>query len=187
MMLGARRLFAQDVEAWSGGSRVRTLAVCWHLLTDSSLSAVWLLRVQCASRSRLLAAILRRLNASLNGIDVCPGFRAGERLRLPHPHGVVLGRGARVGNDCTIMQNVTLGERYADGADTAHLYPSLRDRVVVGAGAVVLGGVVIGDATTIGANAVVLSSTSPGSVVVGIPAASIETRHSEARGSENNE
>ncbi|MGH9423103.1 MAG: hypothetical protein ACRD3J_24210 [Thermoanaerobaculia bacterium] len=89
---------------------------------------------------------------------------------MRHPQGIVVGRGATIGADCTILHRVTLGERYGDGTDSRHEYPHLGARVVVGAGAAILGSVTIGDDVVVGANAVVVRSVAAASVVVGVPA-----------------
>lgn len=72
-----------------------------------------------------------------------------------------------IGEDCIIRQGVTLGNRYLEHPFEA---PKLGDRVNIGAGAKILGGVIIGDDVNIGANAVVLSDIPPGQTAVGIPA-----------------
>jgi serine O-acetyltransferase len=88
---------------------------------------------------------------------------------MHHPHGIVIGSGAIVGAGCTLLQNVTLGERFADGRPP-HDYPQVGDRVTIGAGACVLGGVHLGDGAVIGANSVVLSDVPEGGIAVGSPA-----------------
>ena len=74
-----------------------------------------------------------------------------------------------LGAGCTVLQNVTVGERYADGTGP-HDYPTIGDGVTIGAGACVLGGIDVGACSTIGANAVVLADLPEKSVAVGSPA-----------------
>lgn len=88
----------------------------------------------------------------------------GGGLLIPHPNGIVIHPAARIGPNCLIFQQVTLGTRGESGA------PVVRGRVDIGAGARVLGDVVVRDYTKVGANSLVLSSFPAGSVLVGIPA-----------------
>jgi serine O-acetyltransferase len=136
---------------------------------------VLLLRLQVSihAAGRLqLARAVSLLNLRLTGAEFVVGCRVGPGLVVRHPHGVVVGRGTVIGEDCTILQRVTLGERYGDGADLSHVYPRLGARVVVGAGAAILGGVRVGDDAVVGANAVVLQDVEAADVVVGVPARS---------------
>ena len=96
--------------------------------------------------------------------DIDPNAELGEGLKLPHPNGIVVHAEARIGRDCMIMQQVTIGQRSTKGA------PTIGDRVYIGAGAKVLGQISIGDGAAIGANAVVLHDVAPGCTAVGIPA-----------------
>ena len=93
----------------------------------------------------------------------------GRVSRIPHPHGVVIGRGAVIGAGCTLLQGVTLGEKRADGGGD-HTYPVLGDLVVVGAGVVILGSVCVGSDAIIGANSVVTRDVPCGTTVLGAPA-----------------
>jgi len=91
-------------------------------------------------------------------------YGLGPGLELPHPNGVVIHEDSTIGPDCRLFQQVTLGTGSKPGL------PRLGARVWVGAGAKILGGVVIGDDVIIGANAVVVSDIPADSVAVGIPA-----------------
>lgn len=93
----------------------------------------------------------------------------GEGLRVPHPVGIITGRGVRAGRNCSIYQNVTLGgKRVDDWRDNLH--PQLGDDVLLSAGAVILGEVTIGDGASVGAGAVVLHDVPAHGVAVGVPA-----------------
>ncbi len=91
---------------------------------------------------------------------------------MPHPTGVVIHHDAVIGNDCILMQQVTIGQLTKPGA------PVLGRNVYVGAGAKVLGAITIGDGARIGANAVVLISLPPHCTAIGIPARIVRTDNS---------
>ena len=99
----------------------------------------------------------------------------GKRLCLPHPTGVVIHRDAVIGDDCILMQQVTLGQLAETGA------PVIGSNVYIGAGAKVLGDITVGDGARIGANAVVLSNVPPQCTVVGIPAQIVRSRNDESK------
>lgn len=117
---------------------------------------------------RLLAYAVWRLGLQLSGADISPQAAIGRGLSLPHPQGVVIGAGTRIGAECTLYDGVNIGVAHPDRPDEP--YPALGDRVLVGSGAKVLGGVSIGDDARIGANAVVLGSVPAGCTAVGNPA-----------------
>lgn len=103
------------------------------------------------------------------GCYVAPSAVIGPGLRLPHPQGIVIGSAVRIGANCIIYHQVTLGgvRRGAFGTDA---YPVVGDGVILFAGAKVLGPITIGDAVQVGANAVVLRDVPPHHHAVGIPA-----------------
>lgn len=109
-------------------------------------------------------ALKHLLFTIITGSDIHLHARIGERLSLPHPNGVVVHGDAVIGDDCMIMQQVTIGQLADGGA------PRLGNRVYVGAGAKVLGPIIIGDGARIGANSVVLIDVPAGVTAVGIPA-----------------
>lgn len=121
-------------------------------------------------RRRLANLVYRRLERRY-GIFISIDAEVPVSTRFPHPTGIVIGRGVRLGESVTIFQNVTLGgRRQGDGG--FNNYPTLGDFVIVYAGAAVLGRVNIGHHSVIGANAVVLDDVLPASVATGIPATS---------------
>lgn len=113
---------------------------------------------------RRLARIRYEVLCVLTGSDVGIGAQFGRNLRLPHPVGVVIHTNAVLGDDCMLMQQVTIG-MLAD-----HRTPVIGSRVYVGTGAKILGGIRVGDDARIGANAVVLQDVPAGATAVGIPA-----------------
>lgn len=151
--------------------RVNAKRVIVYYLRFLGLRAVIRYRIAAALYSRghrQAAWILSARTFSLTGADLPPDADIGPGLHLPHPVGVVVGHGCEIGSDCTILQGVTLGERYAR---EGHEYPVIGDNVVIGAGAKVLGRIQIGSNARIGANSVVLTDVPAGCTAVGIPAA----------------
>lgn len=111
------------------------------------------------------AAVLRhRFWSAITGADIPLSSRIEGGLLLPHPQGVVIHPDAKIGPNCAIFQQVTIGTGPREGV------PTLAGHVDVGPGAKILGGVRIGEHAQIGANAVVISDIPAGGVAVGIPA-----------------
>jgi serine O-acetyltransferase len=150
---------------------VKTLATTPGLVASSIMRTQQTLNRRGWERT---ARTLRHVTLALGGLDFAPGAEVGPGLLMHHPHGIVIGGGAVVGAHCTLLQNVTLGERYLDGRPP-HLYPEVGDGVTIGAGACVLGGVRVGDGALIGANTVVLSDVPAGCIAVGSPARILDT------------
>ncbi|BDE14994.1 MULTISPECIES: serine O-acetyltransferase [Mycobacterium] len=116
--------------------------------------------------ARLLARTLAELTRILTGVEIHPGATLGPGLFIDHATGVVIGETAEIGEDVTIFHGVTLG---GTGRDRGKRHPTIGDRVVIGAGAKVLGAIKIGDDSRIGANSVVVKEVPASSVVVGVP------------------
>jgi serine O-acetyltransferase len=112
------------------------------------------------------ARVFAELTRILTGVEIHPGAVLGAGLFIDHATGVVIGETAEVGDDVTIFHGVTLG---GTGTDTGKRHPTIGDRVIVGAGAKILGPIKIGDDSRIGANAVVVKEVPSSSVVVGVP------------------
>lgn len=120
---------------------------------------------------RAWVVLRHRLWSAVSGADIPLNCQLGGGLLLPHPNGVVIHPDARVGPNCLIFQQVTIGTRESGGA------PGIGGHVDIGAGARVLGDICVGDHARIGANAVVLSNVPRGAVAVGIPARSFMPDH----------
>ncbi|TVR97446.1 MAG: serine O-acetyltransferase [Rhodospirillales bacterium] len=125
-------------------------------------------------RFRLVARIVSQIARLLTGIEIHPGARIGARLVIDHGFGVVIGETSEIGDDVTLYQGVTLGG-IAPSVDShaqvdVKRHPTLRNGVIVGAGAHVLGPIIIGEGARIGANAVVSRDLPKGVTAVGIPA-----------------
>lgn len=114
-----------------------------------------------------LARLISQLNRFITGIEIHPGATIGKGILIDHGMGVVIGETAEVGDRVTIYHGTTLG---GTGKDIGKRHPTVGNDVIIGAGAKLLGPIVIGDNAKVGANAVVLKDVPSGSTVVGIPA-----------------
>lgn len=143
------------------------------------LHAIWAHRVWHALWVRGFRFVARagsQLTRALTGIEIHPGATIGRRFFIDHGMGVVIGETAEVGDDVMLYHQVTLGGRTRD---TGKRHPTLGDGVLVGSGAKVLGPVVIGARSAIGANAVVTKDAPADSVLVGVPAKARARREGE--------
>jgi len=139
------------------------------LICYQGLHAVWGYRIAhwfWTHHLYLIGRMISQLVRSLTGIEIHPGATIGPQLFIDHGMGVVIGETAEVGKCVTLYHGVTLG---GTSLNKGKRHPTLEDHVVVGAGAKVLGNIVIGANSRIGANAVVVKSVPPNSVVVGVP------------------
>lgn len=103
----------------------------------------------------------------LTGVEIHPGAKIGKRFFIDHGMGVVIGETAIIGDDCSIYHGVTLGGTTT--TDKGKRHPTLESGVIIGAGAKVLGPVVLGTEVKVGSNAVVVKDVPAGATVVGIP------------------
>ncbi len=113
-----------------------------------------------------LARVLSNVARWFTGIEIHPGATIGRRFFIDHGMGVVIGETAEIGDDCTLYHGVTLG---GTSWEKGKRHPTLGNDVVIGAGAKVLGPILIGDDVRIGSNAVVLKDVPAGATVVGVP------------------
>jgi len=125
------------------------------------------------ARVPLLPRLISQCGRFFTGIEIHPGAHIGHRFFIDHGMGVVIGETAEIGDDVLLYQGVTLG---GTGNEKGKRHPTLGNRVVVGAGAKVLGGIRIGDDVKIGAGTVVVRAVPDNSTVVGIPGRSVRTR-----------
>lgn len=113
------------------------------------------------------ARAVSQLARFFTGIEIHPGATIGKGLVIDHGMGVVIGETTEIGDNCTLYQGVTLG---GTGKDVGKRHPTIGNNVLVGAGAKVLGPIIIEDNSKVAANAVVLKDISENSTAVGIPA-----------------
>jgi serine O-acetyltransferase len=117
----------------------------------------------------LLARMVNHFARFLTAIDIHPGAKIGRNFFIDHGFTVV-GETAEIGDDVTIYQNVTLGGTNPSTGEGGKRHPTIRDRVVIGSGAQILGPIEVGEGAKVGANAVVTRDVAAGATVVGIPA-----------------
>jgi serine O-acetyltransferase len=147
-------------------------------LTYSGLHAIWGHRLSHRLwmwRRYLLARIVSQLTRFATGVEIHPGAVIGRRFFIDHGMGVVIGETAVIGDDVMLYHGVTLG-----GTTNVRgkRHPTLENGVVVGTGASILGPVVIGANSVVGAHAVVLTDAPASSLLTGVPATvRSRTRH----------
>ncbi len=147
------------------------------LLAYPGLHAVWAHRTEhwlWEHGLKLLARWLSHVTRFLTGIEIHPGAKIGYGFFIDHGMGVVIGETSEIGNNVTLYHGVTLG---GTSLEKGKRHPTIEDEVVIGAGAKVLGNIIVGSHSRIGANAVVVKSIPPNSVVVGVPGQVVMRSH----------
>ncbi len=127
-------------------------------------------------RMKFVARLLSHISRFATGIEIHPGAVIGERFFIDHGAGVVIGETSVIGDDVVVYQGVTLG---GVSLSKGKRHPTIGDGVVIGAGAKVLGPVIIGNGARIGAGSVVVKGIPSGCVAVGVPAKVIARLHGE--------
>ncbi len=138
------------------------------------LHALWLHRMaHCLwqHQLRLPARLLSHLNRFLTGVEIHPGAKIGRRFFLDHGMGVVIGETAEIGDDVLMYQGVVLG---GTSLEKKKRHATIENNVVIGAAAILLGPIAVGDGARVGANSVVVKSVPPGATVVGVPGRVVE-------------
>lgn len=163
-----RELLREDVQTiYSKDPAARSL---FEVLTCyPGLHAGWLHRIAYGLWNRrhlTLARLLSHLNRFFTGVEIHPGARIGRRFFIDHGAGVVIGETTEIGDDVLMYQGAVLG-----GTSSEHTkrHPTVGNRVVIGANAVVLGNITIGDGAKVGSGSVVVESVPPDATVVGVP------------------
>jgi serine O-acetyltransferase len=156
------------------------------VLTYPGVKAVFFHRLAnffSVAKFDLVARIISQFSRFLTGIEIHPGAKIGKNLFIDHGMGVVIGETSEIGNNVTIYHMVTLGgiSPSINSNDQRHIkrHPTLKDNVVVGSGAQILGPVVVGKNSKIGANAVVTKDVPENAVMIGIPAKNVGTATEE--------
>lgn len=139
------------------------------ILTYSGLHAIWNHRIAHFFYKRnfkFIARVISQFSRFLTGIEIHPGATIGRRFFIDHGMGVVIGETCEIGDNVTVYQGVTLG---GTGKESGKRHPTIEDNVLIATGAKVLGSIVIGENSKIGAGSVVLKNVPANSTVVGIP------------------
>ncbi len=116
---------------------------------------------------RDFALYLQSQSSRIFGVDINPNARMGRGIMLDHGTGIVIGETAVVGDNCSILQNVTLG---GNGKETGDRHPKIGKNVLLAAGANVLGNIRVGDCSKVAAGSVVLQDVPANKTVAGVPA-----------------
>lgn len=138
------------------------------------LHAIWMYRIShffWKYNLKWLGRFISHISRFLTNIEIHPGAEIGRRFFIDHGAGVVIGETSEIGDDVLMYQGTTLG---GTSMEKEKRHPTIGDEVVIGADAVLLGPIEIGDNARIGAGAVVLDSVPDDSTVVGNPAKSVE-------------
>src|SRR5262245_17496044 len=173
--MGARQLIWEDAREWKrlgylgfdkAEKPVRLHDVLRLLWTHCGLRATAWYRLSHAAHRHhipLLPGMIARMNLRRYGLDISSSVPIGPGLYIPHPVGTVV-MAVSIGSRCHLISAVTIGMR------TVHAFPRIGDNVTISAGARVLGDIYVGDGSTIGANAVVITNVPAGATMVGAPA-----------------
>ncbi len=140
------------------------------------LHALWLHRIaHClwTYNFRFLGRLLSHVSRFLTGIEIHPGARIGRRFFIDHGMGVVIGETAQIGDDVLVYQGVVLG---GTTLKKKKRHPTIGNRVVIGAGATILGPIAVGDGALIGSGSVVVKRVPQDATVVGVPGRTVERK-----------
>lgn len=156
------------------------------VLTYPGVKAIFFHRIAhffCQAKFDLIARMISQFSRFLTGIEIHPKAQIGKNLFIDHGMGVVIGETSEIGNNVTIYQNVTLGgispSINSNQQRLVKRHPTLKDNVVIGSGAQVLGPITIGTNSRVGSNAVVTKNVPDNAIMVGIPARQIGTATEE--------
>ena len=156
------------------------------IITYPGVKAVFFHRIAnffSIAKFHLVARIISQFSRFLTGIEIHPNAKIGKNLFIDHGMGVVIGETSDIGDNVTIYHMATLGgiapSINSDNQRNVKRHPTLKENVVVGSGAQILGPVVVGKNAKIGANAVVTKDVPENAVMVGIPAKNVGTASEE--------
>ena len=156
------------------------------ILTYPGVKAVFFHRIAnffSIAKFDLIARVISQFSRFLTGIEIHPQAKIGKNLFIDHGMGVVIGETSEIGNNVTIYHMATLGgiSPSINSKDQRNIkrHPTLEDDVVIGSGAQVLGPIIIGRCSKIGANAVVTKDVPENAIMVGIPAKNVGTTDKE--------
>ncbi len=146
------------------------------LLCYPGLHAIWMHRIAhllWRYRLGLLARLISHISRFLTGVEIHPGAKIGRRFFIDHGMGVVIGETSEIGDDVLLYQGAVLG---GTSRQKKKRHPTIGSKVIIGADAVVLGAIEIGEGARVGSGSVVVKPVPPGATVVGVPGRIVETK-----------
>jgi serine O-acetyltransferase len=156
------------------------------ILTYPGVKAIFLYKIAnffSVAKFYLVARMISQLARFITGIEIHPAAKIGKNLFIDHGMGVVIGETSDIGDNVTIYHNATLGgispSINSNEQRNVKRHPTLKDNVVVGSGAQVLGPIEVGKNAKIGSNAVVTKDVPENAVMIGIPARNVGTTTEE--------
>ncbi|MBP9855244.1 MAG: serine O-acetyltransferase [Candidatus Omnitrophica bacterium] len=167
-ILGASIFFAKEIKstrekdpAAKGNLEIILLYPGLHAVISHRIAhRIW------KANLKILARLISQISRFFTGIEIHPGAKIGHGLFIDHGMGVVIGETTIIGDDVVMFQGATLG---GTGKESGKRHPTVGNNVVIGTGAKILGNILIGDNSYIGANAVVLRPVPANTTVVGVP------------------
>tara|TARA_B100000929_G_scaffold76004_1_gene59299 strand:+ start:752 stop:1342 length:591 start_codon:yes stop_codon:yes gene_type:complete len=157
------------------------------LITYPGVKAIFFHKIAnffSTAKFELLAKIISQLSRFFTGIEIHPKAKIGKNFFIDHGMSVVIGETSEIGDNVTIYHAVTLGgispSINSDGQRHVKRHPTLKNNVVVGSGAQILGPIVVGENAKIGANAVVTKDVPENAIMVGIPAKNVNKNTSKS-------
>ncbi len=151
------------------------------LLCYPGLHAIWMHRIAhffWVRGWKNLARLISHISRFLTGVEIHPGAKIGRRLFIDHGMGVVIGETSEIGDDVLMYQGAVLG---GTSREKEKRHPTICNRVVIGADAVVLGAIEIGEGARVGSGSVVVKPVPPGATVVGVPGRVVEVREPKVK------
>jgi len=140
------------------------------------LHAIWIYRIAhllWRYRLRLLARLISHISRFLTGVEIHPGAKIGRRFFIDHGMGVVIGETSEIGDDVLMYQGAVLG---GTSRQKKKRHPTIGNKVIIGADAVILGAIEIGEGARVGSGSVVVKPVPPGATVVGVPGRIVEAK-----------
>ena len=177
--LGFRDLVFSDLARYRPWEKPSWRGVAMRCLSNPGMIASVILRAQQIQvrKGRIRAAyLLRTVGMILVSADFVPGMDVGPGLMMPHPSGVAIGNGLKIGANVSFGGGVTAGVKQPDEMPDENGYPTICDGAIVLANAVLVGGVTVGEHAQIGANSVLLADAPDNAVMFGMPARKVATR-----------
>jgi serine O-acetyltransferase len=167
---GVRRTLREDLDTVRRRDPAATSDFV-SLVSYPGMHAIWahrgLHRLWKRDAGKVPARLMSQMVRTLTGVEIHPGAQIGRRFFIDHANGVVIGETSEIGDDVMLYHQVTLG---GTSMEQTKRHPTIGNHVLIGSGAKILGPVVVGDNSAVGANAVVVKDVAADSSAVGIPA-----------------